>query len=62
MLTKISVVKTYWLGMTKEQKDMLLRTMTVTINNSEFKAVIDSVLMPEEKEVLEDLRQSLLNV
>ncbi len=57
MLTKIAVEKTYWIGMTGEQKDKLLHTLTIFNNSTQLKAVMES----EEQEVLDDLRQSLLN-
>ena len=59
MLTKIVVEKTYWIGMTKEQSQLLLSAVIRIVGNVEMLTV--SNVSDDQLEVLNDLRETLLS-
>ncbi len=59
MLTRIEVKKTYWLGMSGDQKLQLIKTIALTLENDEGEKLTD--LGNAGIEVLNDVRQALLN-
>jgi len=64
MQTKISVEKTYWIGMTPDQLTELTTAMVAIFSNEESLKLFISIggVTKESVEVLDDLRQALLNV
>lgn len=61
MKTKTTKVETYWVGMTDEQVDAMKDAVIKTLhNNANPKDQME--LTENEIEVLNDLRQSLLNI
>lgn len=59
MLTKISVVKTYWVGMTFEQKTVLADAVNLVMHADEY---LDKYFNQEHLDAMNNLRQALLNV
>jgi len=59
MRTKIAVEKTYWVGMTDDQR---VELTTAVVSIGEIASVNDGLLTLEAIEVLSDLRQALLSV
>lgn len=62
MLTRIEVKKTYWLGMSGEQKTDLLTGLVAMIEYEKECSASNKLFSCDELDALGDLRQALLNI
>jgi len=61
MMTKMEVTKTYWVGMTFEQRNEVKNVLVRLLDNPMSSNFKDIISCGEEHEALEALRLALLN-
>ena len=61
MITKIEVTKTYWIGMTTDQRNEIKNVLVRVLENFKTELNTDFITCGEEQEAIEALRLALLN-